>query len=212
STRRSSDGATVTYQCEHVLATLLDDVLFQYHTVGGTDVPTGDVINYLLSKQTTHRWQLVTCEFSQQFEYTWENDKLLGALYSVPKPFIDEYMFTWDTSSYPWRLNLVRPSDDVEAYIRYGVNMQGIVRNEDPSNLVTRLYCLGCGEGVNQLTIADVNGGVPYLDADTQDQYGVIIETFLDRSIENAEMLKARGQALLQNNKMPRYSYVVDTV
>lgn len=33
-----SDGATRFYNCEHVLATLLNDVLFQYHQCdGGTD-------------------------------------------------------------------------------------------------------------------------------------------------------------------------------
>src|SRR6476619_1101983 len=36
--RRSSDSMSVTYQCEHVLGTLLDDILFQYHTIGNTGI------------------------------------------------------------------------------------------------------------------------------------------------------------------------------
>ena len=39
-----SDGATHTYDCEHVLATLLNDVLFQYHQYGGTGIRTAAVL------------------------------------------------------------------------------------------------------------------------------------------------------------------------
>ncbi len=43
------------YSMEHVMAMLLDDVLFGYHEVGGAEMPTGDVIAYILSRQTTAR-------------------------------------------------------------------------------------------------------------------------------------------------------------
>jgi phage minor structural protein len=45
--------------------------------------------------------------------------------------------------------------------------MVGIEKDEDPTEIITRLYPLGYGEGVNQLTISSVNNGVPYIDADT---------------------------------------------
>jgi phage minor structural protein len=35
-----SNGATRFYDCEHVLATLLSDVLFQYHQYGGGGIKT----------------------------------------------------------------------------------------------------------------------------------------------------------------------------
>jgi len=208
--RRSSDGQTITYECEHVLATLIDDVLFQYHQIGNLGVYTRDVLAYILSKQTVQRWALGTVAFARQFEYSWENENLLGALFSVPKPFAEEYMWTWDTSSYPWTLNLVEPPAGVQAYIRYGVNLRGIEKQTDPTDLCTRLYCLGYGEGVNQLTITEVNGGKPYLDADTQAQYGIISRIFVDRRFTSAETLKARGEALLNELKHPRISYSVD--
>jgi len=209
--RRDSSGQTITYQCEHVLATLLDDVLFQFHTVGNLGVYTRDVLEYILSKQLVQRWQLGTVSFARQFEYSWENENLLAALFSVPKPFVEEYMWTWDTTSYPWTLNLVEQpavqNDPNVAYIRYGVNMLEIEREIDPTTLCTRLYCLGFGEGVNQLTISEVNGGKPYLDADTQAQYGIISKIFVDRRFEHAETLLARGQALLEELKHPRITY-----
>jgi len=207
--RRSADGLTITYSCEHVLGTLLDDILFQFHTVGNLGVYTADVLNYILQRQTVQRWQLGNVGFDRQFEYTWENETLLGALFSVPKPFVEEFMWTWDTSSFPWTLNLVAPPALVEAYIRYGVNMQGIEKTVDPSNICTRLYCLGYGEGVNQLGISEVNDGLPYLDSDNQDQYGIITRVFVDRRFTSAETLKAFGQKLLNEAKVPRIAYRV---
>ncbi|MNH78565.1 Prophage endopeptidase tail [compost metagenome] len=211
-TKRSSDGQTVTYQCEHVLATLLDDVLFQYHTIGNLGVYTLDVISYILSKQNVQRWQVGNTEISRQFEYNWENENLLGALFSVPKPFDEEYMWTFDTTVYPWRVNLVRPAQQEQVYIRYGVNLQGIEKVEDPSNIVTRLYGLGYGEGVNQLTFAEINDGKPYIDAEPEyiARYGVLSSIFVDRRFEYPETLLARCQALLNESKEPRLTYTVD--
>ncbi|MNO28118.1 Prophage endopeptidase tail [compost metagenome] len=208
---RSNDGMTITYDCEHVLGTLLDDILFQYHTVGNLGVYTSDVLQYILSKQSNQRWQLGTVEFDRQFEYNWENENLLGALYSVPKPFDTEYMWTFDTTSYPWTLNLVHPSNEVQAYIRYGVNMRGIERKIDPSGVVTRLYGLGYGEGINQLTFADINGGKPYIDAEPEyiQKYGIMQSVYVDRRIEYPETLLANAQAMLKQLKQPVTSYTV---
>lgn len=208
--RRSSDGATITYDCEHVLATLIDDVLFQYHTIGNLGVYTEDVLSYVLSKQVTTRWQLGNVQFDRQFEYNWENETLLGAVISVPKPFVEEYQWTWDTTSYPWTLNLVQPSQVMEAHIRYGVNMQGIERQVDPTNICTRLYGLGWGEGINQLNFAEINNGKPYVeDATAQQAYGVISRIFVDQRFTSAETLKARCDALLEEMKTPLISYTV---
>ena len=59
-----SDGATRFYNCEHVLATLLNDVLFQYHQCGGTGVRTAEVLNYILNRQTTRNWVLGSCDLA----------------------------------------------------------------------------------------------------------------------------------------------------
>lgn len=208
--KRSSDGQTVTYSCEHVLATLIDDVLFQYHTVGNVGVYTADVLHYILQRQSVPRWKLGTVGFSRQFEYNWENESLLAATISVPKPFVDNYQWTYDTTVYPWSLNLVPASGEVTAYIRYGVNMQGIERVVDPSNLCNRLYALGYGEGVNQLTFAELNGGKPYIeDLASQAQYGVVSRVWVDRRFEYADTLLARARVLLDEMKWPRVSYTV---
>lgn len=47
----AGEAGTITYQCEHVLATLIDNVLFGYHLVGNLGVYTEDVIRYILDRQ-----------------------------------------------------------------------------------------------------------------------------------------------------------------
>ena len=121
---KDSKTKEIHYYCEHVLGNLLDIALFQYHEIGGTGTRTAAVINYLLSGQTD--WILGICEFNRQFQYSWENDNRLSALFSIPKEFSEDYSFTWDTTVYPWVINLVRPSNVVKAYLRYERNMVGI--------------------------------------------------------------------------------------
>lgn len=42
----AEETGRISYQCEHVLATLIDNVLFGYHVVGNLGVYTADVIRY----------------------------------------------------------------------------------------------------------------------------------------------------------------------
>ena len=106
-----SNGATRYYDCEHVLATLLSDVLFQYHQCGGSGVKTADVLNYILARQTRQNWKLGACDFKRYFEYNWENSTLLAALFAVPECFDSEYLWSWDTTVYPWTLSLTVPTE-----------------------------------------------------------------------------------------------------
>jgi len=196
------------FSCEHVLSTLFDDVLFQYHQL--TNQSPSNVISYILSKQTVQRWQLGTVDFTALYSYKWENENLASAIASVTKPYTEEFLWTWDTTVYPWRLNLVRPSTQISAYIRYRKNLKGITKQVDPSNIVTRYYPLGYGEGDNQLTIKSVNGGVPYITADTAATYGIISDFFIDKTEENPAMLKAKAEKALNSAKVPKIIYTVD--
>ncbi|AIQ26968.1 hypothetical protein P40081_01145 [Paenibacillus sp. FSL P4-0081] len=210
-TQRSYDGQTVTYSCEHVLATLMDDIMFQYHQVGGSGVPIGNVIQYILSKQATPRWQLGSCEFSTEYEYNYENDNLISALFAITEPLESDHMWTWDTTVMPWKLNLVQPETQPSAWIRYGKNLEGITVDEDPTQLITRIYPLGYGEGVNQLNITEVNPtGLPFIDADTIGEYGVIAYPYVDLSIDNATTLYAAAKSVLEQMKRPKRTYSVE--
>lgn len=207
---RNSEG-NIVYQCEHVLATLMDDVLFQYHQIGNIGVGTAYVIRYIIDHQLTKRWQLRNCDFDRRFEYKWENENLLSALFSVPQPFNEGYRWEFDTTGTPWQLDLKRLPTQSVADIIYKKNMVEIKKEVDPSTIVTRLYCLGYGEGDNQLNICSINDGIPYLEANTA-TYGIKSSILVDRRFENAETLKAYGQSILDELKNPFKSYSVRAI
>lgn len=201
----------IVYNCEHVLATLIDDVMFKYHQIGGDSIGTVQVLRYILDHQTTPRWQLQQCDFDRRFEYKWENENLLAALFSVPQVFDEGYRWEFDTTGTIWRVSLKRLPEKFKADITYKKNMLEIQKESDPTNVVTRLYCLGYGEGDNQLGIESVNGGVPYLQANTT-TYGIKASILVDRRFESAETLKAYGQSILNELKNPYKSYQVQAV
>lgn len=208
-----SDEATRVYTCEHVLATLLNDVLFQYHQYGGTGIYTADVINYVLDHQTTKNWKLGRCDFNRRFEYNWENTNLLAALFSIPECFDVDYLWEWDTTTYPWTISLVMPSNALMSEIRYRKNMTGIHKTVDATGIANRIYALGYGEGVNQLTIKGVNNDVPYLeDANSIAKYGLCPSIVVDGRYEIAENLKAYAARLLKELKDPYISYSVSAI
>lgn len=207
-----TETGTLEYQCEHVLSTLLDTVMFGHHTVGNVGTYTADCINYVLNRQNVRNWVLSACDFRRQFEYSWEQENLLSALFSIATP-LENYMWVTDTSVYPWRLSLkaINTSGHPDIYIRRRYNMLSYDVQSDPQQICTRLYPLGYGEGVNQLNIKDVNNGIPYLQSPKSytDKYGIIERVWIDRRYEDAQSLKAAAQAMLTELQEPSVSYEV---
>ena len=201
-----------TYTCEHVIITLLDDILFKFHQIGNIGVFTPEVIAYILRFQTTQNWRLGRCDFRHQFLYKWESENLLAALFSVPRQFAGQWHFTYDTTSYPWTVNLVHAQAEIGCEIRRRKNMQGITKKTCVKNLVTRLWPLGYGEGDNQLTIASVNGGREFIDADTMPLYGVKQGIWTDRRFENAQNLMETARVMLEEIKHPYITYEVESI
>ena len=201
------------FTLEGAEASLLDKLIFGYHQIGGTGVDTEAVLRWLLGWQDEpKRWVLGTCDFHYQFEYKFESAHLLSALFSVSACIIDEYTWVFDTTQTPWTVSLKRASTTPSCSLIYMRNMTDIHRSMDATGLVTRLYPVGYGEGVNELHIGSVNGGVDYLDADTIDIWGVKEAVYPDKRIEDAETLKARGQAVLSELKTPYLSYTAYAV
>ena len=225
STSDENTTSTITYECEHVIATLIDNVMFGSHSYGGGSDTTDKVITWILNQQAETNWRLGACDFARRFEYAWEQENLLSALYSVPKEFTAAYKWTFDTTTNPWTVNLqaINTSDHPEFYIRAKRNLlsQGVTQSN--TEICTRIYALGYGEGVNQLTIEDaqvnratgeadeVNGtkyGKTYIDAPASviAQYGRIERVLIDRRYENATSLYSYAKTMLDNLQVPAYS------
>src|SRR5690625_1038892 len=201
----SKSRNSVTFQCEHVLATLLNTPLFKYHQL--TNYTTKQVLQYLIDQQFHKHWKLGQVDFTRYFHYSWENENLLSAIFSVPKSFDEPYMWTFDTSSYPWTLNLVKPSNIATCRIKERYNLIDFEIEENPMGVFNRIYPLGAGEGVNQLTIESVNNGVPYLE-DRQPGEEIREVIWPDQRYTVAESLKADAQALLDKWKIPQVTWI----
>ena len=211
-----SDKSILSVSCEHVIAMLCDELMFGAIQYGGGTVKTSAVITYLLSKQSTANWVLDECDFDRRFEYLWEQENILNALYAIPKEFTKAYKWQFDTTVYPWKLSLkaIDATIHPEYYIRAKRNLLSSGTAQDYTGICTRIYPLGYGEGVNQLTIKDMNNGVPYLQspANIVAQYGIKEKVLVDRRFENAESLKEYAQTMLDGLQTPSMSRTFDVV
>ena len=211
-----SDTSILKVECEHVIAMLVDNIMFGAIQYGGGTIKTSAVISFLLNKQTTKNWILSECDFDRRFEYLWEQENILNALYSIPKEFTKAYKWVFDTTVYPWKLSLKAIDDTIhpEYYIRAKRNMLASGTAQDYAGICTRIYPLGYGEGVNQLTIKEVNNGVEYLQSPDNivAQYGIKEKVLVDRRFENAEALKEYAQTMLDGLQTPSMSRSFDVV
>lgn len=205
---------SIDFECEHVIATLIDNVIFGSVIYGNLGIHTKQVINFILNKQKTKNWVLKECDFDRQFEYAWENETLATALWSIPKPLEDDYIWIFNTNVYPWEISLkkINKSSLPSLYIMPKKNQISLEATSDVRQLFTRIYPLGYGEGVNQLNISDVNNGKTYIDAEPEfiNKYGLIERIWIDRRYENAQSLKDAATTMLNEFKEPTLEFNVD--
>lgn len=201
-------GATVTYELESAECTLLDDMLIGHHELGGTELDTRWVLNYILARQSTARWELGTCDFADQYQYNFEDVTLLESIMSLGEVLVDEYAFVFDASARPWTIRLRKLEQKATHVLVYGRNVTAIRRTIN-GRIVTRLVGRGYGEGDNQLTVSSVNGGKDYIDADaeTMARYGVRVGLHADLRQTDPATLLARMRAILESGKRPQISY-----
>jgi phage minor structural protein len=210
---RMGKGVLITCRGEHVISTLLDDMLVGEHEIAqsGATPTTHTAIDYVLAVQTTARWQLGTEAFARNFWYRWKDKSLLSALFGIPAAFGQDYIWTYTTASYPWTVTLAVPDAAVSGYIAYNKNLEGIRKRQMTSEMYNRIYPYGYGEYPNQLTIASVNSGIEYLeDATGVAAYGRIARVWNDQRYTDATSLKTAAQKLLTDHAAAPIYYEVE--
>lgn len=212
----SGEIGTISYECEHVLASLIDNVMPGFIALGGLGYYTRQVIEYILNRQLQKNWVLDKCDFNRQFEYGWEQENLLSAIFSVPNPITDPYMWVTNTNVYPYKLSLIRldASRNPDHYIRKGHNRLTLTKQSDPRNICTRLYPYGAGEGINQMNIKNVNWGQLYLQSPQNyiDKYGIVERIWVDRRYTDEQSLKDAAQAMLNELQEPYTEYSTEFI
>ncbi|TSB47120.1 phage tail spike protein [Alkalicoccobacillus porphyridii] len=211
-TFKSVEARKVDYQCEHVLACLYDDGIDDY--AQWTNLRTEVVLRGMLEYQEVKRWELGRCEITRYFHYGVEKEDLLPTILSVARPFRDPFQWTWDTTVFPWKLNLERGSTQLVGEARWGKNVRGIEKESDPLPMATRIYPYGYGEGVNQLNISKINPtGRRYVEnAAAVAEYGIIKYHWVDRRFEDIESMYESSLAKLDELSRPKTTYSVDVV
>ena len=205
----------ISYVLQSGECTLLDSMLSGWHEVGGTGISTRMVLEYILSHQNADavQWALGDCEFHDFYQYNFQDVTLLEAIMSLGQVLLEPYEFVFDTTVTPWTMHLRRAEEEAYCSLVYRRNMTAI-RRSVTGGVVTRLYGRGYGEGDNQLTIASVNGGKPYLDAapDVMARWGIREGVHVDTRQTDPALLKARMQAILSSAREPTHSYEADAI
>jgi len=206
--RRTTKETYYRFECEHALVTLMDN-RFQATTYSGPGTTTS--IGDVLDEQDTANWQLGTCDFDRQFLYKWKpGTSLLEALMSIPARFQCAYQLTWDTSSYPWTLNLIEPPATVTAYLDYSRNLKTIDIDEDFRGLYTRLYPYGAKAGADQLDITGIEpDGHNYIENNVG-TYGLIVgPRWSDQRYTIAQNLYDAAVDKLAEASVPKVTYTM---
>lgn len=209
----NSTGKYIKYELSHVLSTLIDSAIEGYKQTGKAWTTT-KVINWILSFQKVKNWQLGRCDFDRLFEYSFENQNgLADALFSVTEPFSEEFMWTYDTTSYPWTINLIKPDTKPVCRIREGWNLKDLSVEENPLKVVNKIYALGKGDGINNLNFKKINGGKNYVeDLQSQNDYGLIEYIWKDERFTNEESLLASATAMLDKFKRPIVTWTTTAI
>jgi len=207
--KKSMSDRQVKIELLDCLHTLTDSVLFGYYQLN--NYKTDYVFNWLLNQQKNKRWLPGRVDFQRGFSYAWENENgLVDALFSIPKPFDEDWIMERDTTVYPWKISLIKPQTEVTARIIEGYNLKEFTVKESPQKLVNRVYALGDGEGVNQLTFKTINDGKAYVeDEASQDEYGLIEYIWTDRRFKDKASQKASAEGMLRNWKELQYTWEI---
>ena len=183
---------TPTVQLEHVISTLKDRILFGEvtpatitGTAGATTCTAKQAVQYILSQQSD--WTLGEFDYnSVSNPYKFDGETLFEALETVTDSLEDAY-WTYDMSSYPFKLNIIQKSAEVDSELRASRNMRTVNRTIDKSGMYTRFYPIGAD---------DLHITTEYVERNAS-TYGVISKVETDSSISTeAELIRWANERL----------------
>ena len=190
-------GETGSYELEHVIKALDDIKLFGEVTTaelarqsGATTVTAQKAVEYILSKSAD--WTLGDFDYNVSNPYEFNGDSLFDALETVTET-LEDAVWEYDLSVYPFRLHIRHRQDGVACEMRAGRNLTTLKRNVSRSGMFTRIYPVG----KNDLHLDSV-----YL-SKNENLYGRIDQIETDQSKSTKENLRAWAQARLNRHCEP---------
>lgn len=185
-------GGVHTIKLEHAICEIGDGLMATKFDSIARDLEW--VLTYYWTFYRGSKWQMGTVSavgnviVSEDFPNMLE--AILRAIAQVPTA-----VMTFDFTTTPWTWNVVSRETTVSAEGRLGRNVKTAKVTPDDSRLCTRVFLDGLG----------TYGGMSYMDADTQNTYGII-----EKKLQNNDYTRTQAQAVastyLSRYKNPIYS------
>ena len=188
---------TRTVQLEHAINTLKDVIMFG-ETNPGTTSAEGTA-RFILSKQSD--WVLGTFSFSESQPYTFNGDDLFSAMETVSST-LDDCIWEYSFSSYPFKLHIRKLGSGVTAEMRADRNIRTLRKTVDRSRMYTRFYPIG----KNDLHISG-----NYV-SKNESTYGVICKTETDASKETESELRTWANTRLKKHCQPTVTVTISGI
>ena len=202
-------GLTRTVYLEHGLTTLSDSVIPAMAFTGSVR----ECLERLLGYQSDIRWALgdtdAVADTTVIFTCGYEN--LLSALGALMSLLPDTMMLDFDQSGSVWVLHLRQLSDEDACEGRLSRNLTGVEIAMDGSDLCTRVYPLGAGQGSDRITLTPLTG-LDYLQSEAAATWGIICRTFTAGRVFDVPTLKLVAEKYLARHSMPTVSVTAQAV
>lgn len=196
---------TPTVQLEHAVFILKDEILFGEHKAGAITGNSNEkectaeaAIRYILKRSP--EWTLGKFDFgSVKNPYKFDGDTLFEAIQTVTDSLEDAW-WSYDFSSYPFKLNITKQNTAVSSELRAGRNLKAITKNVDKSGMYTRFYPIGKND-------LHISGDYVERNAST---YGVVSKVETDQSLDTEEELRRWANQRLKKHAQPTVTIDVD--
>lgn len=199
----------------HAINSLSRILLFGLHQYTG--LPVSETIQALLETEAEHGgrkqvdWDFGGSDYDNVIDYSFENVSVYSALQSITKNWKEPNMWVYDTSVYPFKVNLRRMSNEITSRLHSGYNLLELSVEDEYLAMANRYYALGSGEGVNQVNLlyakdleseTEAQNEHYYVEnAESIEKYGLRESILVDRSITEPSLL-----LLAANEKLDYYS------
>lgn len=203
-------GHSRTLWLKHGFVTLSDDLTIGVQAISGT---FREVISSILDAQTVQNWVLGDVELPDEYElvYPYSYTSLMEAIDDIFGMLPEGYAWEFDMLQYPWVMHLRALKDDDFCECRENRNLSAVNVTVDASNLCTRVYPYGSGEGTDRINLSTLTGSL-FVDADTKDTWGIVSRTFTEEDIFDSVTLQDVALRYLEKHKDPLVSVSLDAM
>lgn len=202
-------GLRRTVYLEHGLATLTDSIVPAMGMTGSVR----EVLDTLLDCQNDHRWQSGDIDLPEELTviFSCGHQNLLTALMELMALLPDSVMLAFDQTNPVWTLHLRALSDTDACEGRLSRNLSGVRITSDCSDVCTRVYPFGAGQGTERISLMPLLG-VEHIESDASARWGVVSRTFTANAIFDVPTLEEVARKYLERHSEPTVSVTADAI